>query len=93
VSSGEDDLGARGDQLEHLTRLGVASGLQLGIDQVAVNRYFEGTTGALDELYGRVRERLLDLGRQTGGPGFIVSDDAILNGDVHHRSPLLAPAS
>jgi len=32
-------------------------------------------------------ELTLDLGRQTGGPGFVVSDHAILDADVHGHLP------
>jgi len=43
----------------------------------------EDPAGGLDELDLRVRKGAADLGRQTGGPGFVVSNDAVLNGYAH----------
>jgi hypothetical protein len=49
----------------------------------AVHFHLEDAAGRFDELDFRVRKGLADLGRQTGGPGLIVSDDAEFNGDAH----------
>lgn len=49
----------------------------------AVNRHLEYPTGRLDQADLSVRIGLLQLGRQTGGSGLIVSDNAILNRNLH----------
>jgi hypothetical protein len=55
----------------------------LGEDQLPVHRDLEHATRGWDEAYVRVREGLLQLGRQTGGPRLVVSDDAILDRHLH----------
>src|SRR6266705_2842132 len=52
------------------------------LDQ-AVHFDVEDPAGGLDELDLRVREGAADLGRQTGGPRFVVSNDAVLDGYAH----------
>jgi hypothetical protein len=49
----------------------------------AVHFDLENAAGRLDELDLRLRKGLADLGRQTGGPGLIVSDDAEFDRDAH----------
>ena len=47
----------------------------------------EDAVGTLDELGGDT-EPLLYLVRQTGGPGIVVSNYAVFDGDLGHRSRL-----
>ena len=55
----------------------------LGKDDAAVHLHLEDAAGGLDELHIRVGKRVANLGRQTGGPRFVVSDDAVLDRDLH----------
>jgi hypothetical protein len=77
------------EQLDHLAPLRVATQRLLGKHQLPVHHDLEYPAGGRDQLDLRLGKRLLDLGRQTGGPRLIVSDDAVLDGDLHAR-PLLA---
>jgi len=43
----------------------------------------EHTPRRLNELYVGLRVTVTDLGRQTGGPGFIVSNDAVFDDHAH----------
>jgi hypothetical protein len=52
-------------------------------DENTIAHDLEDAATALEQLHGGVGVFRRDLGRQTGGPGFIVSDDAVANGDVH----------
>jgi len=65
----------------------MAPTVQFREDEGAIDSYLERAAGALHELYRRVGVLTLDFGRQTGGPRVVVSDYAVLNGDLHHRSP------
>jgi hypothetical protein len=71
------------DQSQHLARLGVTAQALLREDPTPVNFHFEHAARRLDELDVRVRISLADFGRQTGGSGFIVSDDAVFDRDTH----------
>ncbi len=71
------------DQPQHLARLGVASQPLFGEDPAPVHIHLEYTTRRLDELHFGVRVCLPNLGRQTGGPRLVVSNDAVLDGHVH----------
>ena len=72
----------------------------LGEDQLAVDDHVEDPVGALDEL-GLDAERLLDFGRQTGGPRQVLSTRAVGDRDCHrsdvsslqHPTPMRAPVS
>jgi hypothetical protein len=70
--------------LHHLTRLGVTAQLTLGKDQLAVDTHFKDPAAALTERDGGA-EFPLELRRQTGGAGLVVSHHAILNRDLHGR--------
>jgi hypothetical protein len=50
--------------------------------ELAVGSDIENAVRALDEL-GLDAERLPDLGRQTDGPGQVVSGNAVGDGDFH----------
>ena len=72
----------------------------LGEDQLAVDDHVEDPVGALDEL-GLDAERLLEFGRQTGGPRQVLSTRAVGDRDCHrsdvsslqHPTPMRAPVS
>src|SRR5947209_13633460 len=70
------------DQPHHLARLRVPSQPLLGEHPAPVHFHLEYAARRLDELDVGVRVCLANLGRQTGGPRLIVSDDAILDGDM-----------
>jgi hypothetical protein len=65
-----------------------SAGRLLGEDELAVDRDLEDSSGSFDEL-GFGAELLLDLFRQTGGTRVVVSDGAVLDGDLrgHTASP------
>jgi hypothetical protein len=75
----------RGD----LARLRKAAGLLLGEDELVVDRDLEHPAGSLDEL-GLDAKLPLDLFRQTGGARIVVSDGAVLDGDVGRHTLLLS---
>jgi hypothetical protein len=58
----------------------------LGEHLPAVNHDIKDSARPLDQRSARV-ERLLQLGRQTGGPGFVTSNHAVGDLDLH-RSPI-----
>jgi len=70
-------------QPQHLARLGVAAVLLLGKDLAPVHFHLKHAAGGLDQLDVRVRVQGADFGRQTGGPGLVVSDDAVFDRDAH----------
>jgi hypothetical protein len=75
----------------HFARLREAAGFLLGKDDLIAGCDFEDPSGALDEL-GSDPELLLDLVRQTGGAGVVVSNGAVLDRDTgSHRSLLSRP--
>ena len=55
----------------------------LGEHENAVFRHFKDATAPLEDLDRRLGIRLSHLGRQTGGPWFVVSNDAVADGYVH----------
>jgi hypothetical protein len=63
--------------------LGVAFECLLGEDAAAVQFDLEHAARRLDQPDLRLRERRANLGRQTGSPRLIVSDDAELDGHAH----------
>jgi hypothetical protein len=84
-----NDLG--GDSLlkglKDLAGLRETAQLLLGEDQVVPDRDLEDASAAADEL-GLDAELLLDLSRQTGGAGIVVSARAVLDGDMgRHGEP------
>jgi len=81
-SSRRDGAGLA-QQPHDLTLIGVSFQRLLGEHAAAVHLHFEHSAGGLDELDLRLREGLADLGRQTGGPWLVVSDDAEFDGDAH----------
>jgi hypothetical protein len=71
------------EEAHDLAGLGVTPRGLLGKDDAAVHLYLEDAAGGLDELHFRMREGISNLGRQTGGPRFVVSDDAVLDRYLH----------
>jgi hypothetical protein len=61
----------------------VTPGLPFREDGLAIGHDLEHPTGPLDEVNGDIGELLLELGRQPGGPGLVVSDDAVSDRDLH----------
>jgi hypothetical protein len=65
--------------------LGEFARLELGVDHLAIQRYFEAATAARDEL--EVLDPLFvggqELGRQTDGLRFVVSHRAVFQFHVH----------
>jgi len=71
------------DQTNDFARCGVPAGGFLGEHPFAVHFDVEDAARGFDELDLRVRKGAADLGRQTGGPGFVVSNDAVFDGYAH----------
>ena len=55
----------------------------LGEDAAPVDFHLEHAARRLDQLHVSVGVDLADLGRQTGGSGLVISDDAVFDGDAH----------
>ena len=79
----------RGNQSEDLTRFGKASDRLLGEDQPAVGDDVEDAAAARDES-GIEAPGLLELGRQTGGTGQIVSLLAVGDLERHGCTSVVA---
>jgi hypothetical protein len=78
--------GTSGDRSLDLAGTGKAPDLLLREDELAVELDVEDASGALDQLRAEA-QLLLQLVRQTGGAGQIVSGYAILDREVFgHRS-------
>lgn len=58
----------------------------LGENQLAIHHHFKDSTAACDELNLCIGKYFFDLGRRTGGPGFVVSNRAVFNRDPHSSS-------
>src|SRR5881396_3222718 len=71
------------DQADHFARCGMSAHRLFGEYALALHFDVEDPAGGLDELDLRVRKGAADLGRQTGGPGFVVSNDTVLDADAH----------
>ncbi len=68
---------------QYLAGLRVAAKALLGEDPDAVHRHLEDAARPFDQLDGRLGQRPLELSRQTGGSGLVVSDSAVFDRDVH----------
>ena len=71
------------NQTDDLARLCVAAQSLLGENAPTIHFDFERAPRGLNQLDLGGGEFLADLGRQTGGPGLIVSDDAEFDRDAH----------
>jgi hypothetical protein len=78
-----DMSGPSADGAQDLVILGEPAHLTLREDQLAIQRHFVHTAGAFHEA-GLHLELLFDQGRQTGGPGKVVSLAAVFDLDPHH---------
>ena len=72
--------------VQHFLGTRVSTQAFLGKDERAVGDDLEPPSGGLDQLDGSIGVPVLDRGRQTGGSGPVVSDDAELDGDMHGSS-------
>ena len=70
-------------QSDHLTLVGMPLQRLLGEHTAAIHLHLEHAARRLDELDLCLRKGLADLGRQTGSPGLIVSDDAEFDCHAH----------
>ena len=77
------------DELEHLLFVGEFPGLELRVDEVAVERQLEAAAAAGNQL--QLGDFLLvfgqQLGRQTDGLGLVVSHRAVLEFHFHFCVP------
>ena len=73
-------------EIQDLPGPGMPAQGELREDHRTVDAYLESTSRAMDQLDRHLGKLRLDLGRQTSGPGLVVSDDTILNSDLHHGS-------
>jgi hypothetical protein len=80
--------GKGADQSHDLSGLGMASERLLGEDETAVHGHVEHASGRRQEADLRAGKGLLQLSRQTGGSGLVVSDDAVLDRDQHESFPM-----
>jgi hypothetical protein len=62
----------------------VATGFGFLVDRNAVAQNLESTAPRRNKLDLRLGKPVTNFGRQTGGPGFIVSDDAVFDRDLHY---------
>ena len=74
------------DQANDLAGLRVPSERDLAEDGPAVDDDLEPAARRLEQLDGGVRILGPELGRQTGGPRIVASDDAVFDRDVHAAS-------
>jgi hypothetical protein len=51
----------------------------LGVDAASVDVHFEDAARGLNQPHFRMRKGIADFGRQTGGPWFVVSNDAVFD--------------
>jgi hypothetical protein len=70
-------------QAQDLSRLGVALGRLLGENAPPVDLDFKDAARGLDQPYFGLWKCAADLGRQTGGPRFVISNDAVFDRDGH----------
>lgn len=77
----------RCDQFEHLSRFRVPPQRLLGEHELAVDGNLKESPGRLHQPDLGIGVGLLQLGRQTGGPGSIVSDNAVLDNHMHGATP------
>ena len=74
------------DQADDLPLVGVPTDLELREHELPVDRNLERPAGRFDQPHGCFGIPAFNLGRQTGGPWLVVSDDAVLDADEHRSS-------
>jgi hypothetical protein len=72
--------------MKDLARLRVTPDPRLLKDGLAIPRDLEPPAARRHHLDLRGRELLANCGRQTDGPGLVVSDGAVFDRDPHHHS-------
>ena len=77
----------RFDRAHNLAVVGEPALFPLRKDQLSVDLDFEDTVFALDQACV-CSELARQLGRQPGGAWLVVSNDTILDGDVHYGSSM-----
>jgi len=77
------------ERIDHPGFIRKLAGLEFRVDQLAVDRQLEAaaTAGYQLQLADLLLERSENLGRQTDGPGFVVSHRAILQFQIHRLEP------
>ncbi len=70
-------------QVEDFSGQGMAPQFGLLEDRRPVDDDLEATAARRDHLDFDAGMRLTERGRQTGGPGLVVSNDAVFDGDLH----------
>ncbi len=80
----------RGQEFDHILFVRKLAGFQLRVQQDAIRGEFEASTTRRDERETRnlLLERAQHEARQTDGLGFVVSNRAILEFELHGFSPL-----
>lgn len=76
----------RANRVEYLALVRESTLIVLRIDESIVHGHIEYSTLTANELH-LDSELLLDRSRQTGSSWKVVSNDAILDGDLHLESP------
>jgi hypothetical protein len=61
----------------------MTASLRLLINRDAVAQNLEASPPRRDQIDRRNRKSLANLGRQTGGPGLVVSERAVFDRDLH----------
>jgi hypothetical protein len=70
-------------EADDLFRLGMAARRRLGKEGTAVHCDLENATRGSHQLDLHIGKLPLQLSRQTGGSGLVVSDDAVFDADMH----------
>jgi hypothetical protein len=68
----------------------MATGLGLLVDRNAIAQNFESPAPRRNQVDLRLWKPLTNFGRQTGGPWFVVSNDAVFDRDLHSFHHLCA---
>ena len=76
-------LGRLLDPLQDFARRGVPAERLFGKQLAPVDFDLKDAPGGLNQPHFSLRVRPADLGRQTGGPGLVVSNDAVFNRHAH----------
>ena len=75
------------DQPCNFAGLCMASEFRFLENRSAVDKDFETTAARGNQFDARIRIFLVELSRQTGGSGLVVSKSAVFDGDVHVDVP------
>lgn len=73
------------NQADDFTRACMAPEGALGEHQGLVDSHLKRAPRGRDEVHDGLREGLLQLGRQTGGPRLVVSNYAVFDRDLHRN--------